>query len=143
MRRTVLLVATMAIVAVLAAGMTAGMASADPIKSKNAQIFTINCGGEEVTVVTIVNNNAVVVNVVDSTSNFVATSLEGTFTFTDPESGQTVVVPGPIDPIGEGKRTGQEGSLTACAATFFFEDPEVGPVTLDLTVTGFFTPRGH
>ena len=138
MRRTLLLAAAMAITVLLAAG----IASADPIKSKNAQILTINCGGEEVTVVTIVNNNAIVANVVDSTSNFVTTRIEGTFTFTDPESGQTVVVP-IDDPIGQGKRTGQEGTLTACATTLFFEDPEVGPVTVDLTVTGFFTPRGH
>jgi hypothetical protein len=138
MRRAVLLGATMVIMALLAVG----IASADPVKSKNAEVFTLDCGGEEVTIVSIFHSNAAVFNVVDGTSNFVATHFGGTFTFTDPESGQTVVEPFDI-PVGQGKRTGQEGELTTCATTFFFEDPEVGLVTVDVTVTGFFTPRGR
>jgi len=39
------------------------------------------------------------------------------------------------------KKKGLEGSLTTCTTTDTFEDPEVGTVTVDLTVTGFFTPR--
>ena len=138
MRRTLLLTAAMAITVLLAVG----IASADPVNSKNALFLTFDCGGEEVQAVAIVNNSAVVANVVDDTSNFVATDFEGTFTYTDPETGQTVVEPFDA-PIGQGKRTGQEGELTACATTFFFEDPVVGLVTADATVTGFFTPRGR
>ena len=138
MRRTLLLAAAMAITVLLAVG----IASADPVNSKNALFLTFDCGGEEVQAVSIFNNSAIVANVVDDTSNFVGTRFEGTLTFTDPGSGQTVVVP--IDePIGQGQRTGQAGTLTSCTTTFTFEDPEVGPVTVDLTVTGFFTPRGH
>jgi hypothetical protein len=135
MRRAVLLAATMAIVAVLAVG----MASADPVNSKKAPIVTFDCGGEQVTV-TFLLNPSVVFNVVDTTGNFVLTGGEGTATFTDPETGE--VVEAPIDfTIGQGKKTGLQDSLTTCTTTITFEDPEVGPVTVDVTFTGFFTPR--
>jgi hypothetical protein len=136
MRRAVLLAATMAIVAVLAAG----MASADPVNSKNAQIFTIVCGGEEVTVASNFNNRAVVVNVVDTTGNFVFTRLEGTATLTDPETGEVIFEEEFVDRVGQGQKKGLQGSLTTCDTILTFEDPE-GTFTLDLTVTGFFTPR--
>ena len=137
MRKAVLLAATMVITALLAVG----IASADPLKSKNALILTFDCGGEEVTVATLVNNNSVVFNVVDSTSNFVATRFEGTTTFTDPETGE--VVEEEFDgPVGKGKKRGLQRSLTTCETTIPpFEDPELGTVTVDLTLTGFFTPR--
>ena len=80
MRRTVLLAATMLITALLAVG----IASADPLKSKNAEILTFDCDGEEVSVVTLLNNNSVVFHVVDSTSNLVARGFEVTVTSTDP-----------------------------------------------------------
>ena len=136
MRRAVLLAAATAIVAVLAAG----MASADPVNSKNAQIFTFDCGGEQVTVASNIKNSAVVVNVVGTTGNFVATRVEGTATFTDPETGEVVELPPFDEPIGQGQKKGLQGSLTTCETTLTFEDPE-GTVTVDLTVTGFFTPR--
>ena len=136
MRRAVLLAATMAIVAVLAVG----MASADPVNSKNAQIFTLDCGGEQVTVAMNLNSNAVVVNVVGTTGNFVATRIEGTDTFTDPETGEVVEVPFEVT-IGKGAKRGLGRSLTTCDTTLSFEDPELGTITVDLTVTGFFTPR--
>ncbi len=135
MRRAVLLAATMAIVAVLAAG----MASADPVNSTNAQIFTLDCGGEQVTVASNINNSAVVVNVVGTTGNFVATRIEGTATFTDP-AGEVVFEDEFVETIGQGQKKGLQGSLTTCDTTLTFEDPE-GTLTLDLTVTGFFTPR--
>ncbi len=135
MMRAVLLAATMAIAAVLAAG----VASADPINSKNAQIVTLDCGGEQVTVVTLLNNRSVVANVVGTTGNFVATQFAGTVTFTDPETGE-VVEEEFVDPIGQGQKKGLQGSLTTCETTLTFEDPE-GTVIVDITVTGFFTPR--
>ena len=136
MRRAVLLAATMAIVAALAAG----MASADPVNSKNAQFYELDCGGEKVTVSTIFNNSSIVVHEVDTTGNFVATRVAGTFTFTDPVTGKIVEEPFDI-PTGKGKKKGLTGSLTTCTTTDTFEDPEVGTVDVDLTVTGFFTPR--
>ena len=135
MRRAVLLAATMAIMAVLAAG----IASADPVNSKNAQIFTFDCGDEQVTVASNINNSAVVVNVVGTTGNFVATRIEGTATFTDP-AGEVVFEDECMDRVGQGQKKGLQGSLTTCDTTLTCEDPE-GTLTLDLTVTGFFTPR--
>ena len=136
MRRAVLLAAATAIVAVLAAG----MASADPVNSKNVDIITLDCGGEQVTVATVFQSAAVAVNVVGTTGNFVATRIEGTATFVNPETGE-VVEDEFVDPIGKGKKKGLQGSLTTCTTTLTFEDPELGTITVDLTVTGFFTPR--
>jgi hypothetical protein len=135
MRRAVLLAATMAIVAVLAVG----MASADPVNSKKAPIVTFDCGGEQVTVTFLLNPSAIF-NVVDTTGTFVLTRAEGTATFTDPET-REVVEEEFVFPIGQGQKKGLQGSLTTCDTTITFEDPEVGPVTVDFTFTGFFTPR--
>ena len=137
-KRTALMLVTAALLAALAAA--AGVAGADPVNSKNAQIITLDCGGEEVTVATVLQSGAVAVNVVGTTGNFVATRIAGTATFTDPETGE-VVEDEFVDPIGKGKKRGLGRSLTTCDTTVSFEDPEVGTVTVDLTVTGFFTPR--
>jgi len=135
MRRAVLLAATMAIVAVLAVG----MASADPVNSKKAPISTFDCGGEQVTVTFLLNPSAIF-NVVDTTGTFVLTRVEGTATFTDPETGE-MVEDEFVETIGKGEKKGLQGSLTTCDTTITFEDPEVGTVTVDFTFTGFFTPR--
>ena len=138
MRRAVLLAAAMAIMVVLAVV----IASADQINSKHAQTFTLACsGGKTVTGVFVINNAGVVLNVEETTENFVGTEFTGTHTFTDPDTGE--VVTEPIDfHQGSGQQEGLQGSLTTCEGTFSFEHPELGTVTDDLTITGFFTPRG-
>ena len=136
-KRTALILATAALLATLAA---AGVAAADPLNSKNVQIFTLDCGGELITVSTISNNNSIVVHEVGTTGNFVATRIAGTATFTDPETGEIIEDEFEFS-IGKGKKKGLEGSLTTCTTSDTFEDPEVGTVNVDLTVTGFFTPR--
>ena len=139
-RRMALILTTAAIFAALAA--VAGVAGADPINSKNAQFFEFDCGGELVTVVTLFNNNAVVGNDVEATRNFVATRIAGTVTVTDAETGEIVEEDEFVDPIGKGGKKGIERSLITCTTTDSFEDPEEGTVvTVDLTLTGFFTPR--
>jgi hypothetical protein len=140
MRRALLLAATIAITALLAVG----IASADPINSKNAQTFTLNCGGHEsVTGVFVIHNAAVVNNVVGTTENFVGTSFTGTNTFTDPETGEVVHEPIVFHIHSQsGQKEGLQRSLTTCEGTFSFEHPDLGDVTVDLTITGFFTPRG-
>jgi hypothetical protein len=134
MRRLVLLLAAMALALVVAAG----AAFADPINSKKAPIVTFDCDGEQVTV-TFLLNPSVVFNVVDTTGNFVLTRADGTATFTDPETEE--VVQEDFVFRGQGKREGLQDSLTTCTTTITFEDPVVGPVTVDFTFTGFFTPR--
>ena len=135
MRRAVLLAATMAIVAVLAAG----TASADPVNSKKVLISTFDCGGEQVTVTVLLNPSSII-GVVGTTSNFVLTGADGTATFTDPDTG-LVVEEEFVETIGKGEKGGLERSLTTCDTTITLEDPEVGTVTVDFTFTGFFTPR--
>jgi hypothetical protein len=138
MRRALLLAAAMAITALLAVG----IASADPINSKNAQTFTLDCaGGQSVTVVFVLQNAAVVTNVVGTTENFVGTSFTGTATYTDPETGQSVTEPILFHP-GSGQKEGLQDSLTTCNGSFIFVHPDLGDVTVDLQITGFFTPRG-
>ena len=129
------LAATMAIVAVLAAG----TASADPVNSKNVEIVTFDCGDEQLTVTFLLNPSSIF-SVVGTTSNFVLTGADGTATFTDPETGLPVVEPF-VYRVGQGERTGQQGSLTTCDTTITFQDEELGPVTVDYTFIGFFTPR--
>ena len=136
MRRAVLLAATLAIVAVLAAG----TASADPVNSKKVLISTFDCGGEQVTVTFLMNPSAIF-SVVDTTGNFVLTRVEGTETITDPETGEVLDEHEFDIPTGKGKREGLQGSLTTCNDSGSFEVPDLGTVTVDLTLTGFFTPR--
>ena len=119
------------------------IASAGQIKSKNAQTFTLDCGGAHppVTGVFVINNAGVVIGVAETTENFVGTAFTGTHTYTDPETGE--VVQEPIDfHQGSGHQKGLQGSLITCEGTFSFEHPDFGLVTDDLTITGFFTPRG-
>ena len=140
MRRALLLAAAMAITALFAVGIS----SADPINSKNAQTFTLDCvGGKEVRVVFVLQNAAVVTNVVGTTENFVGTKFEGTNTFTDPETGEVVHEPIVFHIHSQsGQKEGLQDSLTTCDGTFSIVDPDLGDVTVDLTITGFFTPRG-
>ena len=134
----------MALLAMMAISvlLVVGLASADPTNSKNVRVFAFDCGGEEVAVATIFHSQASVGNVVGTTSNLVTTFGEGTLTFTDPESGQTIVEPFVLT-VGEGNRTGQEGRLTTCTTTITDQDPVLGEVTFDVAITGFFTPSSH
>ena len=134
MRRLVLLLAAMALALMVASG----VAFADPVNSPKAPIVTLDCdNGEEVKVTFLLNSSAIF-NVVDTTGNFVLTRVEGTATFTDPETGEVEEFE---FSIGQGQRKGQQDSLTTCDTTITFQDPELGPVTVDFTFTGFFTPR--
>ena len=132
MRRLVLLLAAMALALMVASG----VAFADPVNSPKAPIVTLDCdNGEEVKVTFLLNNSAIF-NVVDTTGSFVIT--EGTIKITDLTTGE--VFGGPFT-FGQGKREGQEDSLTTCTTTFEFDDPKFGPTEVELTGTGFFVPR--
>jgi hypothetical protein len=117
-----------------------GIASADPINSKNVQRFHLDCGGEQITVVTIFQNKAVVANIEGSTGNFVITRLSGTFTYTDPQTGEEVTEPFDL-PIGNGSKAGLQEDLISCTTPRIVQDPELGTLSVDLTLTGFLTPR--
>ena len=136
MKRLALVIAMAAIITALGVG----IGSADPINSKNVSTEQWDCGGEQITVVTIFQNDAIVVNIVGSTGNFVATRLSGTFTYTDPQTGEEVTEPFDL-PIGNGSKAGLEEDLISCTTPRIVQDPELGTLFVDLTVTGFLTPR--
>jgi hypothetical protein len=133
----------LALVLAMAAIITAlgvGIGSADPVNSKNVQRFHLDCGGEQITVVTIYQNGAVVTNIEGSTGNFVITRLSGTFTYTDPQTGEEVTEPF-VELIGNGSKAGLQEDLISCTTPRIVEDPELGTLNVDLTLTGFLTPR--
>ena len=136
MKRVALVFAMASIITALGVG----MGSADPINSKNVQTFQLDCGGEQITVVTIFQNDAVVANIEGSTGNFVVTRLSGTFTYTDPQTGEEVTEPFDL-PIGNGSKAGLEEDLISCTTLRTVQDPELGTLTVHLTLTGFLTPR--
>ena len=136
MKRVAFVIAIAAIITALGVGIV----SADPINSKNVQRFHLDCGGEQITVVTIFQNAASVSNIEGSTGNFVITRLSGTFTYTDPQTGEEVTESFEL-PIGNGSKAGLQEDLISCTTPRIVEDPELGTLFVDLTVTGFLTPR--
>jgi hypothetical protein len=118
-------------------GVFAQTASADPVNAKNAGFFTAVCGSTQLQVV--VNGNGVFTpaHVIGSTSVFVPTAFDLTFTFTPAGGGAPEV-----DTETSAKAHGQENAVTCelPGALNTVTSPE-GTFTLDGTVTGFFTPN--
>src|ERR687889_644957 len=127
-RALLLLAATMAIMALLAVG----VASADPLNAPSAGTLDLDCGGEEVTLVTLANR-APQLQVVEGTSTFHITEL--TFTGTDQTTGD-------IDTdtltTGQGNQTGLQEELVSCTApTLTFVDEESGhTIVVETTAVG-------
>ena len=135
MRRIILMVATMAIAVVLAVG----IASADPVNSKKAEVFTISCtNGQTYQLVTA---GGIPAHIVGSTGNIIP--VEFTFTGTDPDTGEVLF--SETDPVGMGNKVGLQGDLITCTtAPEVFEDPGTGElVEFVITVEAFLTPRGR
>ena len=132
MLRRVAVIALFAIVL----GVFAQTASADPVNAKNAGFFTAVCGSTQLEVV--VNGNGVFspAHVIGSTSVFVPTAFNLTFTFT-PSGGGTPEV----DTETSAKAHEPSNAVTCQlpGALNTITSPE-GTFTLDGTVTGFFTP---
>ena len=119
----------------VAAALAAQVASADPSNAKNSQQVTAVCGGKQMQVV--VNGNGVFTpaHVVGSTSVFVPTAFDLTFSFT-PTGGTTQTE----DNVAA-KHNQPTGAVTCAipAALNTFTTPD-GTFSLSGTVTGFFTP---
>ena len=113
----------------------APLASADPANAKNAGHLYALCGGQRVDVVVNGNGEFTPAHVVNSTSVFIPTAFNLTFTFTptggSPES----------ETDTSSKHAPISGAVT-CAIPLqtLFSGPE-GTATIQGTVTGFFTPR--
>ena len=135
MKRTAL-VLTLAAIAAAMLVLSPGIAGADPVNSKNAEVLEISCSnGQTYEIVVAAGNPA---HIVDSTSNI--TPTEFTFEIIDPESGQ--VIDSETVPLGQGNKQGLQDDLITCETEPLTEvDPETGEeVTFVITVEAFLTP---
>ncbi len=118
-------------------GVFAQSASADPVNAKNAGFFTAVCGSTQLQVV--VNGNGVFTpaHVIGSTSVFVPTGFNLTFSFTPSGGGAPEV-----DTETSAKARQPDDAVTCQlpGALNTISSPE-GTFTIDGTVTGFFTPN--
>lgn len=118
-------------------GVFSQSASADPSNAKNAGFFTAVCGSTQLAVV--VNGNGVFTpaHVSGSTSVFIPTAFDLTFSFTPSGGGAPEV-----DTETSAKANAPKNAVTCQlpAALNTFTSPE-GTFTLSGTVTGFFTPN--
>ena len=120
---------------VLAVGLFAQAASADPTNAKNSQLITAMCGGQQVQV--SVNGNGVFTpaHVIGSTSVFVPTAFDLTFSFT-PTGGTT---DSETDTSAKNNQSKPTVTCDIPEALNTFTAPE-GTFSVSGTVTGFFTP---
>ena len=132
MLRRLVVIAAVTLVATAAVS----AASADPGNAKSAIRVNATCGAKAVTA--IVNGNGVFApaHVVGSTSMFIPTAFNLTFTFT-PTTGSATV-----EHETSAKAAPIKNTVT-CTIPLqtLFTSPQ-GTGTLQGTVTGFFTPRG-
>ncbi len=135
MKRMALVLAVAMVLAVFGSG----IAAADPINSKNAEVFRVTCdNGQTFQVVVVAGLPA---HIVGSSRNIIP--VEFTFTATDPDTGEVLF--SDTEPVGKGKKTGLQGDLITCTAGPFTEFvPELGQeVTFFIEVEAFLTPRGR
>ena len=132
MRRGITVIALVAMLCLA----VAQSASADPVNAKNAGFFTAVCGTNELDVV--VNGNGVFTpaHVIGSTSVFIPTAFDLTFTFT-PSGGGVPEIDTETSAKAHQPSNAVTCDLPAALNTVTF--PE-GTVVVDGTVTGFFTP---
>jgi hypothetical protein len=114
---------------------SAQSAAADPVNAKNAGFFTAVCDGTELDVVVNGNGLFTPAHVIGSTSVFIPTAFDLTFTFT-PTSGPTET-----DTETSAKARQPKNAVTCelPAALNTVTTPD-GTFTISGTVTGFFTP---
>jgi hypothetical protein len=119
----------------LAAAVMVPLAAADPTNAKNSAQISASCSGRPVMVV--VNGNGVFspAHVIGSTSVFIPTAFNLTFTFT-PTGGS------PMADTETASKAAPIAPTTTCTIPLqtLFSGPE-GILTIQGTVTGFFTPR--
>jgi hypothetical protein len=131
MRRIVFVFVAAMIMSVLGVG----VALADPINSKKATTFTVNCEGETFDVVESFGAGAV--HILGDTSNFVV--KEVTFTALDPTTGE-VLASQTFAPAG--KMVGLEGELRTCTrGPSRATDPVLGEIDIFVEARVLFTPR--
>src|SRR5262249_44468111 len=121
--------------AAVSIAVAAPIASADPTNSKNSLIVTAVCSGQQVQVVVNGNGTFTPAHFLDSTSVFVPTALDVTFSFT-PTGGTTETMTTNV------AKTGSHANEITCdipEALNTFTNPG-GTFSISGTVTGFVTP---
>ena len=111
------------------------VAVADPTNAKNAARISAMCSGHTVMVVVNGNGEFTPAHVIGSTSMFIPTAFNITFTFT-PTGGN------PMSETDTSSKAAPITPTTTCTIPLqtLFSGPE-GTATIQGTVTGFFTPR--
>jgi hypothetical protein len=123
------------VLAVWAAAAISPVAGADPTQAKNSTLITADCAGQAITVSVNGNGEFTPAHDVTSTSVFVPTAFDLTFTFT-PAGGS----PEPETDTSS-KAAPIEDTVTCdIPLQTLFAGPE-GSATIEGTVTGFWTPR--
>ena len=129
-RRLLVLVA----VGVLAAVLIAPTAGADPTNARNAQLLQAVCGTDTFNVVVNGNGEFTPAHVIGTTSVFIPTAFDVTFTFT-PTGGSTMT-----ETDTSAKAAPIKNTITCTIPFQSFPSP-VGTFTIEGSVTGFLTPR--
>jgi hypothetical protein len=109
-------------------------ASGDPIHAKNAMQVQAVCGTKTLTAVVNGNGKFTPAHIVGSTSVFIPTAFNLTFTFTPP-GGTTMT-----DHNTATKASPIKHTMTCTIPFQSFPSPQ-GTFTIQGTVTGFMTPR--
>jgi hypothetical protein len=132
MRRIVSVLVTAVIMALLGVG----VALADPINSKKAITFTVNCEGETFRVVEPFGAGGAV-HILGDKRNIVVKEI--TFTAKDPDTGEVL----DTATFATGKKVGLQGELVTCTRDpFTVIDPELGEIEILADARVLFTPRG-
>jgi hypothetical protein len=131
MLRRITLIALFAIVLAV----FAQAASADPLNAKKSDVFTAVCGGTQLAVSVNGNGEFTPAHVIGSTSVFIPTAFDLTFSFT-PTGG---VTESETDTSAKAHQPKNAVTCELPAELNTFTSPE-GTFTLSGTVTGFFTP---
>jgi hypothetical protein len=109
-------------------------ASADPLNAKNSTVITAVCGGTQLQLSVNGNGEFTPGHVIGSSSMFVPTAFNTTFSFT-PTGGTTQTE---TDTSAKAHQPANAVTCTLPAALNTFTNP-FGTFTISGTVTGFFT----
>lgn len=134
MRRIALIVAVAMVMTVFGSG----IAAADPVNSKNADVFQITCSNGQTYQIVASGNTG---HILGSTRNIIP--VEFTFTAIDPNTGAPLF--SETASVGQGNKVGLQDALITCTtAPQTFVDPQTGEeITFVISVEAFLTPRGQ
>jgi hypothetical protein len=129
-----------AAVVVLAAALTAGVASGAPVNGANTASITISCpSGSFSGVVTLVRGEWTPAHSTDSNAVFIPIAF-GEFSGTATDADGNVLFTVDLPPLAKGSSIPENGRLQECTGVIDFDFPG-GHFTGSSTVTGFIASR--